>query len=98
MVVLDSCRGRCELADEPIVDQEALDKGPKMRVAHRQQNLAQPRQQLRDTLRTLRQKLVGLHLCTGDHIEVGQDDLQRTLKNLSLAPDVQVIAWLEQTG
>ena len=42
VVVLDSRRGRRELADEFVVDQEALDQSAEVRVAHRQQDLAQP--------------------------------------------------------
>ena len=71
MVVLDSRRGRRELADEVIVDQEALDQGAEVRVAHRQQDLAQPCQQLGDVLRALRQKLVGLDLLYGGSLRGG---------------------------
>ena len=40
VVILDAGRRRGELADEFVVDQEALDQGAEVRVAHRQQHLA----------------------------------------------------------
>ena len=60
VVVLDARRRRGELADELVVDQEALDQGAEVRVAHRQEHLAQPGHQLGDVLRALRQEILGL--------------------------------------
>ena len=98
MVVLDPGRRRRELADELVVDQEALDQGAEVRIAHPEQNLAQPRHQLGDVLRALRQEVLGLDLRGIDDLEVGEDDLQRPLEDLGLAADVQEIARLEQSG
>ena len=60
VVVLDAGRGGGELADELVVDQEALDQGAEVRVAHRQQHLAEPGRQLGDVLRALGQEVLGL--------------------------------------
>ena len=98
MVVLDAGRGRRELADELVVDQEALDQGAEVRVAHPEQHLAQPGHQLGDVLRALRQEILGLDLRGIDDLEVGEDDLERPLEDLGLAPDVQEVARLERPG
>ena len=69
-----------------------------MRVAHRQQQLAEPGHQLGDVLRALGQEVLGLDPVRIEHVDVREDDLERALEDLGLAPDVQVVARLERPG
>ena len=68
-----------------------------MRVAHRQEDLAEPGHQLGDVLRALRAGIPRARPATASiDVDVGQDDLERALEDLGLAPDVQVVARLER--
>ena len=69
-----------------------------MRVAHRQQHLAEPGHQLGDVLRALGQEILGLDPVWVEDVDVGEDDLERPLEDLGLAADVEVIAGLERPG
>ncbi len=95
-MVLDAGRGDGELAEELLVDQEALGQGAEVRVAHGQQHLAEPRHQLADVLRALGQELLGLDPRAVDRVDVREDDLERALEDLRLAADPQVVARLER--
>ena len=58
----------------------------------------QPSQELGDVLRALRQEIFGLDLRRIDDFQMIEDDLQRSLEDLGLAPHVQEITGLEQSG
>jgi len=69
-----------------------------VRIVHRQQHLAEPGHQLGGILRALRQKILGLHPVWVQHVNVGQDHLQRPLEDLGLTANAQVVAGLERPG
>ncbi len=99
VVVADAGRGRGELAEELVVDQEAVDEGAEVGVADRlEEQLAEPRGQLGDVLRGLGQELLGLDPRGVDGLDVREDDLQGALEDLDLAADVEEVAGLEGPG
>ena len=67
-----------------------------MRVAHRQQHFAQPRHQLGDVLGALGQEIFRLDPTRIEHVEMGENDLERSLEDLGLAAHAQEIAGLER--
>ena len=80
VVVLDPGRGGGELADELLVDQEALGQGAEVRVGHPEEHLAEPGRELGDVLGRLRQEVLGLDPVGVDDLDVREDDLERPWK------------------
>src|SRR5262249_21651948 len=76
----------------------ALNQCPQMGVRHAEKQFAKPRRQLGDVLGALWQKVLGLDAAGVNHLEVRENQLQGTLKDLGFPADVEVVARLEGSG
>ena len=91
-------RGGGELGDEVVVDQEALDQGAEVGVAHRQQQLAEPGGQLADVLRALRQEVGGLDAGGVEDSMCERMTCSDPWKIWALPRTLEVVARLERPG
>src|SRR5262249_48719967 len=95
VVVANAGRHLAEVRDELVVHQETFDERPEVRVAHFEQDAAEPFQQLADVVLGVRQEVSQLDRLRIDAVQVAEDDLQGPLEELDLAADLQEIAFFE---
>ncbi len=91
----DARGGAAERLGKVLVHQEALGQRPQVRVAEAAQEAAQALVQFAHVLRRVRQEVGQFDARGVDAVELAEDELQRPLEELHLAPDEEEVAGLE---